>query len=128
MDAVKFLVTRDRMCRSFNGRCNGCEVNDRMGVDDMCVYYMDKHPQEVVEIVERWGKEHPLKTRQSELLKMFPRASMTSNGTIDFCPESFDEEFACPEKGKFYRGERECPDCRMKYWLEEIEDDEAEAE
>lgn len=128
MDAVKFLVTRDRMCRSFNGRCTGCEVNERMGADEVCIHYMTQHPREVVEIVERWAKEHPLRTRQSEFLKMFPRASMTSNGTIDFCPESFDEEFACPEKGKFYRGERECLDCRRKFWLEEIEDDEAEAE
>jgi hypothetical protein len=122
MDAVEFLVTRDRMCKSFNGCCNGCEVKKRMGAGDVCIYYMKQHPQEVVEIVERWGKEHPRKTRQSEFLKMFPRASMASNGTIDFCPNSFDEEFACPEKGKFDHSECECPDCRRKYWLEEVDE------
>lgn len=123
MDAVEFIVTRDRMCKSLNGRCNGCEVNERMGVDDMCIYYMAQHPQEVVEIVERWGKEHPRKTRQSEFLKMFPRASMANNGTIDFCPHSFDKEFTCPEKVNIYQGECQCPDCQRKYWLEEVEDD-----
>ena len=122
MDAVEFIVTRDRMCKSFNGCCNGCEVKKRMGAGNVCFHYMAQHPQEVVEIVERWGKEHPRKTRQSELLKMFPRASMASNGTIDFCPISFDEEFTCPEKGKFDSGECRCPDCRKKYWLEEVEE------
>lgn len=126
MDAVKFLVTRDRMCGSFNGRCNGCEVNDRMGVDDMCIYYMAKHPQEVVEIVERWGKEHPLKTRQSEFLKMFPRAERGEDGLIGFCPEDIDSKFECSLK--WGSGHDNCANCRKKFWLAEIEDDEAEAE
>ena len=36
MDAVEFLVTRDRMCGSFNVCCTGCEVNECMGADDIC--------------------------------------------------------------------------------------------
>lgn len=122
MDAVEFLVTRDRMCGSFNGCCNGCEVNECMGVDDMCIYYMAQHPQEVVEIVERWGKEHPLKTRQNELLKLFPRASMTADGVIAFCPESMDSEFECPRKTRD-NIDPICGECRREYWLEEVEDD-----
>ena len=98
MDAVNFIVTRDRMCRSFNGRCAGCEVNERMGADDICVDYTVQHPQEVVEIVERWAKDHPRKTRQSELLKMFPRAGRGEDGSIVFCPEDFDSKFECPLK------------------------------
>lgn len=122
MDAVEFIVTRDRMCRSFNVRCNECEVKKRMGADDMCIYYMAQHPQEVVEIVERWGKEHPLKTRQSELLKLFPRASMTADDVIAFCPESIDSAFVCPIKERDSY-DPECGECRKKYWLEEVEDD-----
>lgn len=119
MDAVEFLMTRDRMCRSFNGRCNDCEVNEHMGVDDMCIYYMAQHPQEVVEIIERWGKEHPLKTRQSELLKMFPRAERGEDGLIVFCPEDFDSKIECPPKKG--GGHDQCGECRKKYWLEEVE-------
>ena len=122
MDAVDFLVTRDRMCKSFNGRCNGCEVNEHMGVDDMCIYYTMQHPQEVVEIVERWAKEHPRKTRQSEFLKMFPRASMTADGIIAFCPDSMDSEFECPRKTRD-NIDPICGECRREYWLEEVEDD-----
>ena len=122
MDAVNFIVTRDRMRKSFNGRCNGCEVNELMGVDDMCIYYMAQHPQEVVEIVERWTKEHPRKTRQSEFLKLFPRASMTADSVIAFCPKSMDSAFVCPIKERDHY-DPECGECRKKYWLEEVEDD-----
>lgn len=122
MDAIEFLVTRDRMCKSFNGRCNGCEVNEHMGVDDMCIYYTMQHPREVVEIVERWAKEHLRKTRQSELLKLFPRVSMTADGVIAFCPDSMDSEFECPHKTRD-NIDPVCGECRREYWLEEVEDD-----
>lgn len=121
MDAVEFIVTRDRMCKSFNGCCTGCEVKKRMGAGDMCIYYMAQHPQEVVEIVERWGKEHPRKTRQSEFLKMFPRASMTADGIIAFCPDSMDSEFECPRKTRD-NIDPICGECRREYWLEEVEE------
>lgn len=122
MDAVNFLVTRDRMCGSFNGCCTGCEVNERMGAGEACIHYMARHPQEAIEIVERWGKEHPRKTRQNELLKLFPRVSMTADDVIAFCPESMDSEFVCPIKERDHY-DPECGDCRKKYWLEEVEDD-----
>ena len=121
MDAVEFIVTRDRMCKSFNGCCNGCEVKKRMGAGDMCIYYMRQQPQEVVEIVERWGKEHPRKTRQSEFLKMFPRASMTADGIIAFCPDSMDSEFECPRKTRD-NIDPICGECRREYWLAEVEE------
>lgn len=122
MDAVEFFKNLDRMCDSLGDSCTGCEINKRMSDDATCGKWILNHYVEAIKIVERWAKEHPRKTRQSEFLKMFPRASMASNGTIDFCPNSFDEEFACPEKGKFDHSECECPDCRRKYWLEEVEE------
>lgn len=122
MDAVEFLVTRDRMCRSFNGCCTGCEVYERMGTGEACIHYMARHPQEVVEIVERWGKEHPRKTRQSEFLKVFPRVSMTADDVIAFCPESMDSAFVCPIKERDHY-DPECGECRKKYWLEKVDGD-----
>lgn len=120
MDAAEFLVARDRMCKSFSGRCNGCEVNERMGIDDMCIYYMAQHPQEVVEIVERWAKEHPAKTRQSEVLKMFPSASKQGDGVLTFCPRAVDTEFLCPRKHS--DDYSECVDCRRDFWLAEVDE------
>ena len=123
MDAVEFLVTRDRMCKSFNGRCNGCEVNEHMGVDDMCIYYTMQHPEEVVEIVERWGKEHPCKTRQSEFLKLFPDARLFDGVlAIDPCKinrSRFDSKECRTYSDEF--GVLSCDKCREQFWNEEVE-------
>lgn len=121
MDAVEFIVTRNRMCRSFNGCYNGCEVKKRMGTDDMCINYMKQNPQEVVEIVERWGKEHPRKTRQSEFLKLFPKGRLASDGMLKFCPQEVDSGFMCPMVVQQSRGVH-CEDCRREYWLEEVKE------
>ena len=121
MDAVEFIVTRDRMCESFNNRCRGCEIANRMDGNESCNDYIKRCPAEAVEIVERWTKEHPLKTRQSEFLKMFPRAGRGEDGLIVFCPEDFDSKFECPLKRG--GGHDLCGECRKNYWLEEVDDD-----
>lgn len=128
MDAVEFLKEKGRMCRTilivggFVGRCDECEIGKRRASGQTCDKYIVKHPEEAVAIVERWAKEHPRKTRQSELLKLFPRAGLGDDGLVGFCPEDMDSEFVCPrkERGPYAP---DCGDCRKKYWLEEVEDD-----
>lgn len=121
MDAVKFIRGRDRMCRTFNMRCRGCEIADRMEGNESCNDYIKRCPTEAVEIVEKWSKEHPRKTRQNEFLKLFPRVSMTADSVIAFCPESMDSAFVCPIKERD-NYDPECGECRKKYWLEEVEE------
>lgn len=73
MDAVEFLRTAYRMCDTYSecdscpAACNSCFVNpiDRR-----------RNPDGVVAAVENWAKDHPVKTRQSEFLKMFPNADL----------------------------------------------------
>lgn len=126
MDAVEFLVTHDRMCDALAPSCAGCEIMKAVAYTTdgygTCREYIRKHPEEAVEIVERWAKDHPRKTRQSELLKLFPRTGLGDDGLVGFCPEDMDSEFACPrkERGPYAP---DCGDCRKKYWLEEVEDD-----
>ena len=132
MDAVEFLEEKDRMCHSFN---NGCRIKDHPEcvceiraktekTREACAVYALKHPAEIVAIVERWAKEHPRKTRQSEFLKMFPKAGRGEDGLIVFCPEDFDSKFECPLKRG--GGHDQCGDCRREYWLKEVEDDASE--
>lgn len=125
MDAVKFINGRERMCGSFNGRCTGCGIAARLDQHETCHDYVRWHPAEAVEIVERWVKAHPLKTRQSEFLKMFPRTNRIADGVMIICPESMDSEFECPHKA---RAGILCKKCQRDFWLAETEDDEAEAE
>ena len=125
MDAVEFFKEHGRMCDSLAPSCIGCEIMKSVAYTTdghgTCREYIKRHPDEAVAIVERWAKEHPRKTRQSEFLKMFPRAGRGEDGLIVFCPEDFDSKFECPLKRG--SGHDLCGECRKNYWLEEVDDD-----
>lgn len=79
--------------------------------------------ENVVDLVEKWSKENPVKTRQSEFLKMFPNVSIIANGTLRICPKSLDKDRGC-----FYQFNNDgtkfvdCLGCRNQYWLEEVDE------
>lgn len=77
--------------------------------------------EEIVSRVEQWAKEHPVKTRQSEFLKMFPNASVGYNGTLVICPSQADKKAVAG----CIRSERNCDKCKRDFWLAEIKDEEA---
>lgn len=70
MDAVKFYSTFKRMCAETD--CKDCLL------DQKCRPSANVEPEEVVKLVEEWAKEHPIKTRQSELLKLLPNTKIDS--------------------------------------------------
>lgn len=77
------------------------------------------HPErfeKTYNIVEKWSDTHPVKTRQSEFLKMFPKAVIDEdNGILCIRPCDIDESIGCTNgKG--------CDDCYRKYWLAEVTD------
>lgn len=114
MDAVKFIKESKRLCKAQEscGKCvaqiSGCCLTD------ICV--KENSAEKTVAVVEQWSKDHPVKTRQSELLEMFPDAKI-HNGVIDFCPKGFLPE----EAGEAYCGKHgNCNGCRKDYWLTEV--------
>lgn len=127
MDAVEFLEKRNRMCGALGDECTDKDgtlcplLVAARKVGKGCYGYTKSHPAEAVAIVEQWAKEHPRKTRQNELLKLFPRVDMTADGVIAFCPENMASTFVCPIKERDCY-DPECGDCRRKYWLEEVEE------
>lgn len=77
------------------------------------------HPErfeKTYNIVEKWSDTHPVKTRQSEFLKMFPNAVIDEDdGILCIRPCDIDERIGCTNgKG--------CDDCYRKYWLAEVTD------
>lgn len=75
MDAVEFLKTKQRICDA-NEYCRECEFNTG---EFYCTLNVD--PEKAVEAVERWGKEHPLKTNLDKIKEMFPEMiAMTNMG------------------------------------------------
>lgn len=122
MDAVKYLREAMRMCKSI-GNCEKCPFGNNDGVGGgvgfpckSCSAHLDrKSPEKVVAIVEKWSVEHPVKTRQSEFLKMFPNADI-QNDIVRICPKKIDQNSITSEECSKVM----CTDCRKKYWLAEV--------
>ena len=80
--------------------------------------------EEIVSRVEQWSKEHPVKTRQSELLKLFPNAKIDNAGTLCMCPMNFNPE-TYKDKDKCFcihmRDDIHCAECRRDFWLQEVQ-------
>lgn len=113
MDAVKYLKTLCRMCHC---ECLKCEFGKARSGFETCPVWQRTHPEEAVEIAEKWAKEHPAKTRQSVFLKHYPGARITIDGFLHACPMdvSSDTGINCSAQT--------CTECRKAFWLAEVED------
>ena len=106
MDAVEFIKQVRRM-----GKQKG---------EAIC-FTLEEIDTEIVEQVEQWAKEHPVKTRQSEFLKMWPDAKISDDGLPAIAPCQLDvrlihraSKVDCEDRGV-------CNKCRRDFWLKEIE-------
>lgn len=74
MDAVNFLKAYNRMCDNYGGTCIACSLEEECCdlINEDCNF------EKVVSVVEKWAKEHPVKTRQSKFLEQFPAADVVS--------------------------------------------------
>lgn len=117
MDAVEFLKQFNRMCNTYiYGGCTECPAYKYRCGDEF-----DEQEEDGVSIVEQWSKEHPVKTRQSELLKMFPSA-LIADGLLCICPRTLDPKTYSTDTGCSHIGNSiTCRDCRRNFWLKEIE-------
>ena len=114
MDAVEYVKQRERMC-NYYVNCADCPADDYGGCTSL-----DEIPN-LVPIVEQWAKAHPIKTRQSEFLKMWPDAEISDDGLLSIAPCQLNVELLqcesqddCEERGG-------CGKCRDDFWLKEIE-------
>lgn len=119
MDAVKFIKEINRLCEAQED-CEDCPlIGHACDVNKATIMscYNIESVQKMVQIVEQWAKDHPVKTRQSEFLKLFPNAQK-SDGIINICPILIDED--CKSTSEC-RGTR-CNVCRQLCWNEEVTD------
>lgn len=106
MDAVEYVKQCRRML------ANNVQIRSVLG---------GWSAEDVVEQVEQWAKEHPVKTRQSEFLKMFPEASMLCDEYLNICPAQISSECRDKETGGCYDPGMDCCKCKRDFWLKEIE-------
>ena len=114
MDAVEYVKQRDRMC-DYYVNCGDCPAGNYEGCSSL-----NEIPR-MVPIVEKWAKEHSVKMRQSEFLKMWPDAEIGDDGYPSVAPcqlykdmEEKDENGVCCKNCG-------CGICRRDFWLKEIE-------
>lgn len=119
MDAVDYLKTSRRMCKS-SGGCDTCVAY----IDgECCIDFGVKSgkEKETVAIVEQWAKKHPAKTRKKELLKMFPNADVKIISTfLSPCQlDKTENPQRCAKYG-YLSSVCRCIRCRDDYWNEEV--------
>ena len=105
MDAVEFLDKVDRLSKRGS-------TEEKMRYND---YRTARDNTRAVKFVERWDTEHPVKTRQSEFLKLFPNAQ-TDSGCLNACPMDVfgNTGIDC--------NKRTCFECKKTFWLAEVEE------
>ena len=116
MDAVEYLKQRARMAVDCNyGYCDGCMLSrKRNGKGVGCGEMERSYPEESVEIVENWAKEHPAKTYKDVFLEKFPDAKIEKNGVPYPCIIYLFGEKVRP---------RACGNCSCTYcWDREVEE------
>lgn len=117
MDAVEFYKSMKRMCYS-GEMCEKCPLYNNfseMGsVCDVLLHIKDEKASRVKSIVEQWTKSHPVKTRQSEFLKMFPNADIDC-----ILPCDLDKNL---KRGHCHDDDAGCFYCKQNYWNEEVTD------
>lgn len=103
-----------RMCKFYND-CGICPLGAQN-----CMWLISNCPDKANEIILNWCEEHPVETRQSEFIKMFPNADIGYEGYLEIEPcnvdkSLFDNETCAP---------RDCEDCKKEYWLSEVDENE----
>lgn len=117
MDAVTFLKERNRMCKT-NVSCYGCPAHD-LGCSNSCKLAMENwtSPEQQIEIVEKWSKEHPRKTRQSVFLERYPNSVVLPTGTLEIWPCAVEKNMHTDGNCCYIS----CIDCRREFWSKEVE-------
>ena len=122
MNAVEYLKEANRLCKTVRD-CKNCPIEK---INNFCYpcrsssqMLESMNPEKCVEIVEKWSKENPVKTRQSELLKMFPNAPISEDsGVLTLCPRKIDTVTITIEMCE----DSQCDTCQKSYWMHPIYD------
>lgn len=80
---VNFLKEWRRYCGG--RRCGYCDLSEHNECGFPACQVKD-HPEEAVEIVQKWSDEHPVKTRLDDLLEKYPGVIIEDDGHPIYYP------------------------------------------
>ena len=89
MDVADFVREHWRMCDNYD-LCRGCPMD---GICVPCTEAVYKDPQGVVEIVEKWSKEHPV-TNGEKFVEVFIGKDRAADRIVEM---SFYDSIRCSE-------------------------------
>lgn len=105
MDAIEFLKAAKRRYESNPDK-------------NFSAIYLDLPDfEDYVKGVEEWAKEYPVKTRQTEFLRMFPDAQIRRDGYIDIAPCNLYKGI----HEKCSKSSMKCDECYKKFLGKEVE-------
>lgn len=121
MEVMEFIKTIKRYCEnqcSHEGGCDDCRLADEHICNCQMQFDINFIGESDIERLKKWAKENPVKTRQSEFLKMFPNVIIDHTlGCIFIAPCELDRAKynyeTCYNKN--------CKECKSDYWLQEVE-------
>lgn len=127
MDAIEYIMEAKRLCKSRHvckSVSDKCLLLDENGHCTANIWNADtiEGVEKTVQIVEKWSKANPVKTRQSEFLKMFPNADMQRINILFPCVMDQTTKPARCVKYERFSSPRKCVKCRDDYWNEEVTD------
>lgn len=99
-----------RMCNSHKD-CTKCPIAKTASLCHLCIA---EQPDKANEIILKWCEEHPVKTRQSKFLEMFPNVKIDENAVVRICPIHVDANSSCVSI--------DCAKCREEFWLAEVDE------
>lgn len=94
--------------------CFNCPISGaNNGENKDCANFVRLYPEKATEIIRRWAKEHPRKTRGDQVIEHFPDANL-------------DLLYPCNLLGKMWKSKNcfmfvSCEACRRATWHEGVE-------
>lgn len=84
------------------------------------IYFDEPDFEGYINDVEKWAKDHPVKTRQSVFLEQYPDADISNDGLLNVAPCQLcvglirgDSIEDCENRGL-------CAECRREFWMHEV--------
>lgn len=91
MDAIKFMKEIKRIHETYKD-CANCPLDETLDDNTICSDFIFSYPEEVIEIVKKWSKEHPIITNAMKFEEVFG------------CPPTPDNneghKYMCAPRGK----------------------------
>lgn len=95
MNAIEYLKEQKRMCTSYED-CAICPFcSDNYWQFFACNDFQTEHPEKAVEILEKWSKEHPVKTIKDDFFEKYPNAKLREEGIPESCAKNLGYKTDC---------------------------------